>query len=88
MLMLKHFALFFIVREILKEKALVVQNHSTQRVKINTELNDSNLGCFKASNVWLKDSKNVEKCFGLRQTRNVGEARNVPLFIRLTTRLL
>ena len=34
------------------------------------------MGDFKASNGWLEHFK---KCFGLRQTRIVGEARDVPI---------
>ena len=39
-----------------------------EALKIKAELNDSNLGDFKASNGWLERFK---KCFGLRQTRIV-----------------
>ena len=46
-----------------------------EALKIKTELNDSNLGDFKASNEWLEHFK---KRFGLRQTRIVGEAGDVP----------
>ena len=49
-----------------------------EALKIKTELNDSNLGNFKASNEWLEDFK---KHFGLRQTRIVGEAGDVPITI-------
>ena len=45
-------------------------------LKINAELNDSNLEDFKASNGWLEHFK---KGFGLRQTRIVGEAGDVPI---------
>ena len=45
-------------------------------LKIKTELNDSNLEEFKASNGWLKHFK---KRFGLRQTKKVGEAGDVPI---------
>ena len=47
-----------------------------EALKIKTELNDSNLGDFKASNGWLEHFK---KRFGLRQTRIVGETGNVPI---------
>ena len=47
-----------------------------EALKIKTELNDSNLGDFKASDGWLEHFK---KCFGLRQTRIVVEAGNVPI---------
>ena len=50
----------------LQEKAL----------KLKTELNDSNLGDFKASNGWLE---HLKKRFGLIQTRMVGEAGDVPI---------
>ena len=45
-------------------------------LKIKTELNDSNLGDFKSSIGWLEHFK---KRFGLRQTRIVGQAGNVPI---------
>ena len=45
-------------------------------LKSKTELNDSNLGDFKASNRWLRHFK---KCFGSRQTRIVGETGDVPI---------
>ena len=45
-------------------------------LKIKTELNNSNLGDFKASNGWLEHFK---KRFGLRQTRIVGKAGDVPI---------
>ena len=47
-----------------------------EALKIKTDLNDSNLGDFKASNGWLERFK---KLFGLRQTRIVGEAGDVPV---------
>ena len=47
--------------------------------KIKTELNDSNLGNFKASNGWLEEFK---KRFGLSETRIVGEAGDVPITIK------
>ena len=47
-----------------------------EALKIRTELNDSNLGDFKASNGWLERFK---KRFGLRQIRIVGEAGDVPI---------
>ena len=47
-----------------------------EALKIKTELNDTNLGDFKASNGWLEHFK---KRFGLRQTRIVGEAEDVPI---------
>ena len=47
-----------------------------EALKIKTELNDSNLGDFKASNGWLEHFK---KRFSLRQTRIVGEAGDVPI---------
>ena len=46
--------------------------------KFKTELNDSNLGDFKASN---GQSEHFKKRFGLRQTRIVGEAGHVPITI-------
>ena len=52
--------------EMLQEEAL----------KIKTELNDSNLRDFKASNGWLKHFK---KRFGLRQTRIVGKEGDIPI---------
>ena len=52
--------------------------HEEEALKIKTELNDSNLGNFKASNEWLEHFK---KHFGLRQTRIVGEAGDVPITI-------
>ena len=45
-----------------------------EALKIKAELNDSNSGDFKASNGWLEHFK---KCFGLRQTRIVGEVGDV-----------
>ena len=47
-----------------------------EALKIKTELNDSNLGDFKASNGWLEQFK---KRFGLRETRIGGEAGDVPI---------
>ena len=47
-----------------------------EALKIKTELNDSNLGDVKASNGWLEYFK---KRFGLRQTRIVGEAGDIPI---------
>ena len=44
-------------------------------LKIKTELNDSNLRDFESCNGWLEYFK---KRFGLRQTRIVGEAGDVP----------
>ena len=49
-----------------------------EALKMKTELNDSNLGDFKASNGWLEHFK---KPFGLRQTRIVGGARDAPITI-------
>ena len=46
-----------------------------EALKMKTELNDSNLGDFKASNGWLEHFK---KPFGLRQTRIVRGARDAP----------
>ena len=46
-----------------------------QALKIKTELNDSNSGNFKAFNGWLEEFK---RRFGLRQTRTIREAGNVP----------
>ena len=46
------------------------------RLKIKTELTDSNLEDFKASNVWFE---NFKKRFDLRQTKIVGEAGDVPI---------
>ena len=45
-----------------------------QAFKNKTELSDSDLEDFKASNGWLEHFK---KRFGLRQTRIVGEAGDV-----------
>ena len=53
-----------------------------EALKIKTELNDSNLGDFKASNGWLEHFK---KRFGLRQTRIVGEAGDVPQGLDVVT---
>ena len=47
-----------------------------EALKIKTELNESNLGDFKTSNGWLE---HLKKHFGLRQTRVVGEAGDVPI---------
>ena len=47
-----------------------------EALKIKTELNDSNLGDFIASNGWLEHFK---KRFGLRQTRIVGEVGDIPI---------
>ena len=47
-----------------------------EALKIKTELNDSDLGDFKASNGLLE---HFQKRFGLRQTRIVGEAGDVPI---------
>ena len=45
-----------------------------EALKIKTELNDSNLRDFKASNGWVE---HLKKRFGLRQTRIVEEAGDV-----------
>ena len=53
-----------------------------EALKIKTELNDSNLGQFRASNGWLehlKQKTKKKKRFGLRQTRVVAEAGDVPI---------
>ena len=53
---------------------LIEQCCQKEALKVKAELNDSNLGDFKASNGWLEHFK---KCFGLRQTRIVGEVGDV-----------
>ena len=47
-----------------------------QALTIKTELNDSNSGDFKAFNGWLEEFK---RRFGLRQTRTIREAGDVPI---------
>ena len=51
-------------------------NAKEEAFKNKTELSDSDLEDFKASNGWLEHFK---KHFGLRQTRIVGEAGDVPI---------
>ena len=47
-----------------------------EALKLKTELNDWNLGDFKASNGWLQHFKNR---FGLRHTKIVEEEWNIPV---------